>query len=227
MQQLTYFDRFTIFFLLFKVDDATSAYLSNVIRTERQQYDSLEIPFLQRGREFFKMCNDDSRHYRVFKSRVPGLQIKAVHFSRDSALAGVSSAVIDADVATCLSYEFRKESREAVAARKSNRIVEEAVHYVNKHSHLYRRVGDLGIKGLFNREFRMKGVWKIYEESGKALLAYEDSDELDDRYPRFKIGRVAASARTACMFEPLPTIHGIPQTRVTFVGRVDVSFFRF
>ena len=223
--QLTYFDLFTTFFLFFKVDDATLAVLSDIVRSERQQYDSLECLYLDRGQEFYKMCNESS-HYKVFKSRVPGLEIRAVHFSGDSAVAGVSSAIIDADVATCLAYEFMKDSREAVSARKSNRIVEEAVHYVNDHSHLYRRVGDLGIKGLFNREFRMRGVWKVYED-GKALLAYEDSEELDDQYPPSKIGTVAASAQTACMFEPLPSIYGIPRTCVTFVGRVDVSFFRF
>ena len=58
-------------------------------------------------------------------------------------------------------------------------------------------------------------------EGGRALLAYEDTDELDDQYPP-KVGSVAASVRTACMFEPLPAIYGIPQTKVTFVARVDV-----
>ena len=193
-----------------------------MIRNERQVYTSYEKEIIKRGREFYQMCSIESTSYKTLKSQDPAVEIKAVHIDGSSLLTGVGVTVIDANVATCLAYEFKKDSREALESRKRKRIVEAAVHKLNDHSHNYFSARDLGVRGLFNRDFRVKGVWQVFDD-GTAFLAYEDTNDFDEEYPTNRFGIVTASTKTACMFEPLPAVYGISQTKVTFVARVDVK----
>ena len=208
--------------LFLKVDNAALANYADIIRSERQMYSSYEKEIIKRGHEFYSMCSAESTHYKTLKSPDPGVEIKAVHVDGASLLTGVGTTIVDADVATCLAYEFKKDSREALESRKRKRIVEAAVHKLNDHSHNYFSARDLGVRGLFNRDFRVKGVWQVFND-GTAFLAYEDTNDLDDEYPANRFGTVTGSTKTACMFEPLPAVYGISQTKVTFVARVDVK----
>ena len=202
-----------------EVDSAALTNFADVIRSKRQVYTSDEIGLLKRGREFYRLRCDEAAQYKFLESPDPGVEMKEVHVKGDSLASVVGVVTVDADVATCLAYEFIKDSRDSVAKRKSNKIVETAVHKLSDHSHNYLRVRDLGKRGLSNREFRLQGVWQVCED-GAAFLAYEDTSALDKQHPD-KIGNVAASAQTACVFEPLPAVCGIPQTRVTLASRVD------
>jgi len=60
------------------------------------------------------------------------------------------------------------------------------------------------------------------QKDGAAFLAYEDTQDLDEDFPR-KAGNVVAAIQTACRFEPLGTTYGIPQTKVTYVARSDLK----
>ena len=175
-----------------------------------------------RGLEFYRICSKESASYKILKSPDPGVEIKAIQVDGASLLTGVGVTVVDADVATCLAYEFIKDNREAIADRKRKRIVEADVRNLSDHSHFYLSVRDLGVRGLFNREFRVEGVWQVFDD-GTAFLAYEDTNDLDDEYPANRFGTVPASIRTAYKFEPLPAVCGIPQTKVKFAARVDVK----
>ena len=207
---------------LFKVDNAGLERYASMIRNEHQLYTSYEKEFVKRGHEFYRMCSAESASYKTLKSQDSGVEIKAVHVDGASLLTGVGVTVVDADVATCLAYEFKKDSREALENRKQKRIVEAAVHKLNDHSHNYFSVRDLGVGGLFKRDFRVKGVWQVYE-NGTAFLAYEDTNDLDEKYPANRLSTVTATIKTACMFKPLRAARGIPQTKVTFVARVDMK----
>ena len=177
---------------------------------------------IKRGRDFLKIYGDESANYKVLGSSDPKVQIKAVHVDGDSLVAGVAAAVIDADAATCLAYEFTKDSREVSSMRKAKGIVEAAVKKLNEHCHLYLSIRDLRVPGLADREWRMKMVWERCDD-GTYFLTYEDTNELDNEFP-VENGNVVASSRAAYLFEPLPKVGNIPQTRVTFVARVDIQF---
>ena len=207
--------------LFLKVDNAHLASYADIIRNERQIHTSYEREIIKRGQEFYRMCSTESASYKTLKSPNPAMEMKAVHMDGDSLMAGIGVAIIDADVATCLAYEFMKSSRTALAERKIRKIVEAAVHKLNDHSHMYFSVRDLGVRGFFNREFRVKAVWQM-QDDGAAFLAYEDTQDLDDDFPR-KAGNVVASIKTACRFEPLGTFYGIPRTKVTYVARSDLK----
>ena len=208
--------------LFLKVDNEALANYVDIIRNERQVYSSSERESIRTGRKFYERYRDESGQYKILKSPYTAMEIKAVHVDGDSLMTGIGVVVVDADVATCLAYEFKKDSRAALSERKNRKLVDAAVHKLNDHSHLYLSVRDVGVRGLFNREFRVKGVWQVFKD-GTALLAYEDTDDLDEEYPARRFGTVSASIQTACMFEPLPSVFGIPQTKVTFVARVDVK----
>ena len=204
-----------------EVDKSALEAYAALIRDKRQKYTSYELDFIQRGRDFHRMCTNQSAYFKILKSPDPGVKIKAVHIDGDSLMTGLAVAVIDTDVAKCLAYEFMKDSRGSMARRKQKHIALAAVHKLNEHSHNYLSVRDGLGRGLFSREFRVKGVWKVFD-NGAAILVYEDTNDLDDDYPS-KMGAVTASIRMACMFEPLHEICGIPQTRVSLVGRIDLK----
>ena len=206
-----------------QIDNAALMSLAQAIRTQPQKYTLREKEIVTRGQEFFQDCNRNSSAYKTLRSPDPGVVIRAMHARGDSVATGVATTVIDADVATCLAHEFTKDSRAATAKRKSNRTVNVALRKLNDHSHLYLTVRNLGIRGLFDREFRVRGVWQLYTD-GAAILVYEDTTDLDQEYPP-KAGNVVASIQTACFFKPLSSVHGIPQTKVTFVARADLKGF--
>ena len=207
--------------LFLKVDNAHLASYADIIRNERQIHTSYEREIIKRGQEFYRMCSTESASYKTLKSPNPAMEMKAVHMDGDSLMAGVGVAVVDADVATCLSYEFKKDTRTALAERESRKIVEANVKKLNDHSHLYLSVRDLGVRGFFDREFRVKTIWQM-QDDGVAFLAYEDTQDLDEDFPR-KAGNVAASIQIACRFEPLKAAYGIPQTKVTCVAKGDLK----
>ena len=95
------------------------------------------------------------------------------------------------------------------------------VKEINSHSFYYLNRRDLKVPGFKQREWRSVGVWKK-EGENKLIVTYDDSDALDEEHPRDP-NAVAASARSIWEYERLPSLKGIPQTRVEFVGRVDFA----
>ena len=166
--------------------------------------------------------NERSANCKVLTSSNSRFNVRAVDVSGHNLGAGVAVAVIDADAATCLAYEFTKDSRSAIAARKAKGIVEVVVKELNKHCRLYLSRRHFPAPGLSDREWRMKMVWERCDD-GTYFLTYEDTNELDNEFP-VENGNVVASSRAAYLFEPLPKVGNIPQTRVTFVARVDIQF---
>ena len=205
----------------FQVDRAALNTLAEVIRTRPQEYTAGEEEFIKRGRDFVGMYSSGEADTYDLKNPDPKVKIEGVHIDGDNFGAVMAVAVIDTDAATCLMYEYRKDSREALAARMDKGIVEAAVSNLNDHCQLYLNVRNLGIPGLSNREWRVKGVWEACDD-GTYFLTYEDTDELNEQYP-VKVGNVVASSRAAWLFEPLPKVGNISQTRVTLVARADIK----
>ena len=204
-----------------EVDSAALSALAGVIKSKPQEYTADEKDMIKRGRDFFKIYSDEKKNHKVLTSSNSRFHVRAVDVSGRNFGAGVAVAVIDADIETCLAYEFIKDSREAASNRKSKGVVEASVKKVNEHCNLYLSIRNLRLPGLSHREWRMKTVWERCDD-GTHFLAYEDTNELDDEFP-VKPGNVVASSRAAYLYEPLPKIGNVPQTRVTFVGKVDVK----
>ena len=129
------------------------------------------------------------------------------------------SVVVDADVATCLAYEFAKDSREATAKRESLGIVQASVKWVNDHSHIVTNVRDLGVKGLPKCCSKTKGIWRARQD-GSILAVYKDTNEVADEQV-IAASDICVSIQTAAVFESLGNIGEIPQTKVTFVTKFD------
>ena len=149
----------------------------------------------------------------------PRVQVRAIRNNEKGSATGIGVTIVDADVATCLAYEFTKDSAEALAERKSKKIIEASVEHLNDHSHLYYSVRELDLQRFSKRSFYVKGVWEMCSSDGTAFLAYEDveRDFADDE------GNTLASIQTAFMFEPLQSIGSYIQTKVTVVAKVDLK----
>ena len=206
-----------------ETDNAALVALAEVIKSAPQEYTSEENELLKRGREFLESAEAGSKTgWKSINTYDSDITFRGGAVDGGGIVTGYGTAIVDADVASCLAYEFKKDSREALAARKSKKITDAAIKSTSEHSHLYLNVRDLEVPGLASREFRVKGAWQVEKDGGgAAFLAYEDTNELDGDFP-VKAGRVRASIQTAFRFEPLPNTHGcIPQTKVTFACRLD------
>ena len=65
---------------------------------------------------------------------------------------------------------------------------------MNNHSFYYQSRRDIKVPGFKHREFRSVVIWKK-EGENKLIVAYDDTDALDEQYPR-DTGVVAGSSRT-------------------------------
>ena len=80
---------------------------------------------------------------------------------------------------------------------------------------------DLKIPGFGPREWRSRLIWRR-EGSDRITIVYEDTKDLDNEMA-MESSHVLASARSVWAFERLPSLCGIPQTRVSLTSRVDVA----
>jgi len=154
------------------------------------------------------------------KSPDPRVPIKIVHNEGESLAVGLAQTIIDADLSTVVAYEFLKDSRERLAKLKEKRVIEQKIKKENHHCQLYFHSRDLGVRGLSNREYRLKCLWRTEED--KAWVIYESTGNIDQGIP-VKPGHVVAAAATTWLFESLPCIGSTPQTRCTFITQNDLS----
>ena len=203
-----------------EVDNAVLTNFAEIIRSRPQEYSAEEADILRRGRDFFK-SHHDSADYTLLNTSDPKVVVKAVHVDGSSLVAGAAVTVVDTDAANCLSYEFTKDTRAAKKAMQGKSVVEVSLERHNDHCYLYRSVRYLGVPGFSNREWRIKMVWEKCDD-GTYFAACENTKDLDEEFP-VKAGNVVASSQVAWLLEPLPKIGNIPQTRVSFVARVDVK----
>ena len=77
-------------------------------------------------------------------------------------------------------------------------------------------------QALSEREFRTVVMWHRDDEQGRILLDFENTNGCDLSHP-IKPKSVLASQKTVWIFEPLPSIGDIPQTKVTLTSRIDLK----
>jgi len=162
----------------------------------------------------------ESQDFKLVKSPDPRVTIKLVHNEGESLGVGFAQTIIDADLSTVVAYEFKKDSRERIAGLKKKRVVEQQIKKESNHSQLYYLSRDLGVPGLSNREYRLQCCWK--REGNLVWTTYQPTISLNELVPA-KLGDVLGSSTTTWLFESLPNVGGIPQTKVTFVTKNDIA----
>ena len=100
---------------------------------------------------------------------------------------------------------------------------------LNEHSQLYLNVRNLKVPLLSHRDWRSKCIWQKEDGGKKAWSIYDETDELDKKFPT-KEGNVRAAGRTTWLFEAISQRdqkegkeEAVPQTRATMVYRVDIK----
>jgi len=147
--------------------------------------------------------------------------LRTVHLDDDSVVSGIAQATIDATLDEAAAYEYLKATREGTHTHLEKGGIEKLVRYINDHSQYYMQSRDLKIPGLGPREWRQRVIWRR-EGSDRIVVVYEDTKDLDNEMV-MKSSHVLASARSVWAFERLPSLCGIPQTRVSFASRVDIA----
>jgi len=153
----------------------------------------------------------------------PKVNLKLVHLDGESLVTGVVTTVVDTSVEECAANEFCSlYSRKFKRSARDRGITDFTVKCINDHSLYYLTTRNLGvlIPGFAEREFRLKATWKK-DDLGNALVYFEDTSECDITHP-VKSKSVVTSVQTFWFFEPLPSIGGVPQTKVTLTSKVNL-----
>ena len=209
-----------------KVFRLRMASLMYLMKNSPQVLDEREKEIIVRGQAFYYHSSKNSSNSATTRSngvsstvmnyRDPRISIMTVGRRGESCDSTVATAVIESDIITCLAFEFTKYRSKHIFTKKGRGISGLKVKKLNDHCHVssYKRTTPL----LSTRQFRTMGVWEIFED-GSAILAYEDTNDRADKLQSYVMG----SYRRVYMFQPLAAIDGIPQTRITFVSKVDLK----
>jgi len=150
------------------------------------------------------------------------VNLRAVHLDGESLVAGVATTTVDASVEECASYEFCSlYSRKFKRSARDRGITDMTVKRINDHSLYYLTTRDIGVPGFAEREFRTKVTWQK-DEHGRVMLDFSDTTDCDGIHP-VKPQSIVAEQHTVWYFETLPPKGDVPQTKVVFATKVDLS----
>ena len=145
-----------------EIDHANLISLAKIIKNkEPQNYTTEEEEVLAKGKQFFLKCLRQA-HMRSEKLKCDDslVKVKSVAVEGTAKMAGICEAIIDADIATCVAYDYIKDSWERKARHKERGIVGEYVKKISDHSQLFYTRRDLRVPGFAHREFRNHCIWK-------------------------------------------------------------------
>jgi len=126
------------------------------------------------------------------------------------------AVTLDVSIEECASWEVMGMSREQT--RVSGNPERSQTSY-NAHSALYRDIYDLGVPGCLPREAVLRLVWKK-QGLNSFRVAYESTEVSEFPHdPNFVRMVVAIDY----LYEKLPDVSGVAQTRVTYTTQADVG----
>jgi hypothetical protein len=134
-----------------------------------------------------------------------------------------ASTVVDASVEACAAWDLHKMSRNNAKTNSSAGILESSQTNVNEHHTIVQNVYEVPVLGFKPREWVTANIWKW--DGAETLKVFVESTDTEGVPVKKEYLRATATN----LFEykelpPLGTGAGkVPQTRVTFVGKVDVG----
>jgi hypothetical protein len=210
-----------------KTDDEkdliTQEFLANVIKNEQQTYTEEEERAIRGAKEFYEKCKEGTGAYEV-ESPDDFVEMRGAHVDGDSHGVAIATTTVDTSVYECAAQRIIDlNSRYTMKTLKQWGIVDLTVKNINNHSQYYFSTRDLGIPGFAYRDFRTKVTWKKETVDGRDVvwINIQSTDDLTKDYP-VKFGHIVGTAHTIWMFESLPPLGGIPQTRATMQTQVDL-----
>ena len=134
-----------------------------------------------------------------------------------------ASTVVDASVEACAAWDLHKMSRNNAKTNSSAGILESSQTNVNEHHTIVQNVYEVPVLGFKPREWVTANIWKW--DGAETLKVFVESTDTEGVPVKKEYLRATATN----LFEykelpPLGTGAGkVPQTHVTFVGKVDVG----
>ena len=146
---------------------------------------------------------------------------KTAHLTGDRLLTGFGECIVDGELEELVAYEYLKTCRESSRNFRAKGGVKRIVKERDSHSFYCLSRVDIKVLGFKHREWRSLVVWKK-EGENKIIVCYDDTDALDEEYPRDP-NVVVGSSHAIWEYERLPVVEGVPQTRVKQFARIDIA----
>jgi len=134
----------------------------------------------------------------------------------------IGRAVTTCDAATteCAAWSLALMNREKVKIHTNEGGFERSMIHPNEHTSIFHVVLNLGISNMKRREFVSRFIWK-WDNPRRLCVCCDGIDHPDFRNnPKYA---VRGSTRVVLVFEELPPVGDIAQTRVTFTQDTDVK----
>jgi len=196
-----------------EIDKMERDELARVIKDEQQVYSEDEDSLIQRVQDKLGALKEED--FEELES--PDYLVK-MKLNTMGAAGGVGRAttVVDASIEVCAAWEMAKMSREQL--KKPS--LWKTLTAVNSHNHVYHTVCDyVNAPGFLPREFVVRQVWQ-HQDAEKLVVIYESFEHAD--YP-MRSEYVRGSSMTCSAYVQLPTVAGVPQTRVTSTSEIDMG----
>ncbi|GMI45735.1 hypothetical protein TrCOL_g13458, partial [Triparma columacea] len=200
-----------------EVDKAALGSLANTMKYAPQMHSAEEDIAVEEGLDIYESCTKS--RFDVLKSPDKHVEMKAFHIEGESLGTCLARTVVDASIEECTAHQYYLDSRMLRNTARERGIVDFMVEKVNDHTLYYFSTRNLGVPGLSKRQWRSKITWKRVD-NGKIVMVVADTLGLLDKSP---ILHVLGSGNTIWIFEALPSVRGMPQTAVTFTGKVNLG----
>jgi hypothetical protein len=203
----------------FDAADRTS--LAQVIRERPQTYSAEEAAIFERIRG--KLGSLSEPDFKDLESPDPLVIMKSIFIKGDSIMVLRGSSIIDTTAEECAAFDLLKMSRENLkSAQNLKRAVVEEPN--SDHSFIFHFVKDFRVPGFQPREWLLRVLWKKLEsdDADTVITCYESIPEHPD-FPFDPTLCTRASNTVLNVYEKLPPLGGIPQTRATWTQRVDMA----
>jgi hypothetical protein len=203
-----------------EIDAGEHGKLARIIREVPQEYSTEENGILNR----LKSCLIDElgvdHEFPSLDSPDPRVQMGFAKTETGGITWG--QTVVDATPECCLAWDLLKTSRAFTKDFVSRRGgVRQSLVKTNDHNYIFYLVINLNVPGFLWREWVTRACWKW---DGNTLVMFAEASDLGEveGYPRDP-ACVRASAKDLWQYDVLPSVGGVPQTRVTRTQQVDLK----
>ena len=195
-----------------EIDKLERDQLVRVIKDEPQTYTAEEGILINKVHAKLGML--EWEHFEELESPDHLVKIGKIFIDGSCSAVGRASVTFDASMEACMAWQVAKMSREEVRTSLS---LEKSLTKINNHHNIYLYVVNFGVPGFQTRQFLTSMIWK---RQGETLVMVADAAEHTDIPPN--PAYIQGTTTTYTVFEKLPPLGEVPQTRATFTQQVDL-----
>jgi hypothetical protein len=207
-----------------EIDQFDRSELVATMRGAPQEYTAEEIASIERVQNKIGSLPEVDMKDVAFYDHL--VSMKETFIKGEGSIILTASTIVDATSEVCAAFDYLKTSRENL---KESTNLERSLINVPPHSchgSIFHFVKDFHVPRILPREWVIKLIWKKVNDAvaDKTIIYCEGLSEHPD-YPSNPGRYVRGSMAALNVYEKLPPVDGVPQTRVSWTQTVNLGGF--